>query len=170
MLDLIAENEERLAPGRTCDSSGEYPLTFTNTRMYMYKYASGKKKQDGLRHHYQQRQHSTPKTVPTKPSAKIHSRTPSKHSTTSTPHHHQRSSTTGGTVRTPTTHSTPTTDHVTPHSLTRHVGGDTSPTGVTINDEIRLRELFSLLKGYELLHSFPVLKTITANCSPSCAF
>ena len=145
MLDLIAENEERLAPGRIHNSSGEYPLTL---QTHIYKYASEK---DGLRH--QQRQHSTPKAMATKPSAKMHSRSPGKHLTTSTPHYRQHSSSTGGTVRTP--RSTPTTDCVTPRSMTRHVGGAMSPSGVTINDEIRLRELFSILKGYEDLYSFP---------------
>ena len=151
MLDLIAENEERLAPGKVFDSSGEYPPTYiTYIRMYVYKCASGKKKQNGLRHQ-QQRQHSTPKTMATKPSAKMHSKSPGQHST-STPHYHQHSSTTGGTIRTP--RSTPTTDHVKPRSMTHHVGGAVSPSGVTISDEIQLRELFSILKGYKILIQF----------------
>lgn len=116
----------------------------------MYKCASGKKKQDGLRHQ-QQRQQSAPKTMATKPSAKMHSKSPVK-CLTSTPHYHQHSSTTGGTVRTP--RSTPTTDHVRPRSMTRQVGGAMSPSGVTISDEIQLRELFSILKGYKILIQF----------------
>ena len=39
--------------------------------------------------------------------------------------------------------------------MTRHVGGARSLSGITINDEIRLRELFSILKGYEILYSYP---------------
>ena len=110
--------------------------------------ASGKKKQDTFRR--QQLQHSTPKagSMATKPSAKMHSKSPAKH--LSTPHHrHQHSSSIVTTVQSP--RSTPPVHRTTPRSMTRpcHVGGDTSPPTVTISDEIRLRELFSILKGYE---------------------
>lgn len=112
-------------------------------------HASGKKKQDTFRR--QQLQHSTPKagSMATKPSAKMHSKSPAKHLSASTPHHrHQHSSSTVTTVR--SLHSTPPVHHTTPRSMTHpcHVGGDTSP-AVTLSDEIRLRELFSILKGYE---------------------
>ena len=118
--------------------------------MYMYKCASGKKKQDRLRQ--QQRQHSTPKAMATKPSARMHSKSPNKHSAKSTPHYRQHSSTTGGTIQTP--RSTPTTDRVMPRSMTHHVGGAVSPSGITISDEIWLRELFSILKGYKIFIQF----------------
>ena len=82
----------------------------------------------------------------------MHSRSPGKNLTSSTPHYRHHSSTAGGgTARTP--HSTPTTDHATPHSMTHHVGGAMSPCGPTVNDKTQLRGLFSILKGYEVLHS-----------------
>ena len=77
----------------------------------------------------------------------MHSKSPSKLTTSSTPHHHHQRSSANQVVHSP--RSTPTANHMTPHSVTRHVGGDTLPSAVTIDDEIRLRELFNILKGYE---------------------
>ena len=77
----------------------------------------------------------------------MHSKSPSKLTTSSTPHHHHQRSSVNQVVHSP--RSTPTANHMTPHSVTRRVGGDTSPSAVTIDDEIRLRELFNILKGYE---------------------
>jgi len=144
-----------------CDSSaGEYLLIFTSV-FTCYVYPLGKKKQDTLRH--QRQQYSTPKagSIATKPSAKMHSKSPSKHLTTSTPHHRQYSSTLG-TVHTP--RSTPTVYHTTPHSVTHHMMDDNS--SPSISNEIQLRELFSILKGYvystivePLLTDSPKLRT-----------
>ena len=120
-------------------------LTFTGAFIW-YPHVTGKKKQEVFKR--QQRQHSTPKAnnITTRPSAKLHSKSPaSKRLTSSMPQHHP--SATDGTVRTP--HHTPTVNRTTPRSVTHHGGGDTSPSAVTINHEIRLRELFSILKGYE---------------------
>lgn len=103
-----------------------------------------------LRHQCQQ--HSTPKanSVATKPSAKMHSKSPVRHTTTSTPHHHQQQPCTLGMIQTP--RSTPTPNRATPHSATHRVGvAASSGSGITISDEIRLRELFSILKGYNEL-------------------
>lgn len=143
---MIAENEEKLAPGRICDGSGEHLRTFVCTYVCTcYLCALGKKKQEAFR----QQQHSTPKAVniTTKPSAKMHSKSPSKHTTPSTVHHRHQRSSANQVVHSP--RSTPTANHMTPHSVTRRVGGDTLPSAVTISDQIQLRELFNILKGYE---------------------
>ncbi|XP_065915491.1 centrosomal protein of 72 kDa-like [Dysidea avara] len=131
LLDLIAENEEKLVPGRVHDSSSE------------------KKRKRELKQH----QHSTPRAVIAAPSRSPANRFPTKSPTITATPHKQQSSTLETAVHFSKSAPTVVATHSGLHNLAHHGGRSLSPPVQFGNDdEVRLKELFNILKSKDIEH------------------